>query len=257
MNKLFKSWKWYELLFLGISELTIILCFVFSVDKNWLSLVNSLIGVFAVLTVAKGLVYAPIVNIVYTGFYIALSISQSYWGEVIICVCLAFPMCIVAIITWLKNRSNENKDIVKINSIKGKEYGYLALGTAVLTVALYFLLRALNTNQLIISTISLVTSAAAEYLLLRRSPIYALGFVLNDIVLITLWSMSVVSEGLQFLPSVICFCVFFFNDLYGFFNWIKEYKKQKAQTNNIENKNESESEKPKSKNSKKTDKKAK
>ena len=108
-------------------------------------------------------------------------------------------------------------------------------GTAIATVGFYFLLRALNTNQLIISTISLITSAVAAYLMFRRCSYYALGFMLNDIVLIVLWSLVVVDSGIGYLPTVISFCVFLINDTYGFTLWKLEEKKQNKNQNYIEN----------------------
>ncbi len=235
MKKFLKNWKWYEILFLAVSWIILICCFAFSPEKNWLSLASSILGVFTVITVAKGLVYAPIMCIVNLVFYVAISVTEHYWGEVLINVCLILPVSISTIVSWFKNRSKENKDIVKVNRIGGKEYGLLILGTAVITIAFYFLLRALNTNELIVSTISLVTSALAEYLLLRRCPFYALAYAGNDVVLIVLWGLSVANHGLQFLPLVICYCVYLFGDFYGFFKWCKEYRKQnKNQQSQIE-----------------------
>ena len=65
MNNLLGKWKWYEVLFLGVGEAAIIVSFIFAADKNWLSLITSLIGVFIVMGTAKGLVIAPFVNIVF------------------------------------------------------------------------------------------------------------------------------------------------------------------------------------------------
>ena len=103
-----------------------------------------------------------------------------------------------------------------------------------LTVGFYFILWALNTAELIVSTISLVTSAVATYLLLRRSSYYALGFMLNDIILIALWTVAVVVSGIELLPMVISFGVFLANDIYGLVRW----KQQEKQQEQIENKNQ-------------------
>ncbi len=214
------------------SYVAIITCFIVFPDKNWLSLTSSLLGIFAVILVAKGIVWAPIVNLVYGIFYIIISITQGYYGEAIIYGFMMTPLYIFSIITWLKNRNKENSQVVEVNSIQGKEYIYLAIGTVIFSVAFYFILRALNTSQLLISTFSLTTSAIATYLMLRRSSYYAIGFMIDDIVSVVLWSMSIVTFGIEYLPSVLCFCVFLINDIYGFVHWKREEKKQaKAKTN--------------------------
>ena len=115
---------------------------------------------------------------------------------------------------------------MQVNHIKWKEYLFLSISTVIVTIAFYFILKALGTSELIVSTLSLVSSAVASYLMLRRSSYYALGFVANDIILIMLWGLAVINSGIGFLPSVICFFVFLINDIYGFIHWKIEEKKQ-------------------------------
>ena len=66
----------------------------------------------------------------------------------------------------------------------------------------------------------------ASYLMLRRCSYYAIGFVLNDVILIIMWSLVVQSSGIGYLPTVISFVVFLINDIYGFIHWKIEEKKQ-------------------------------
>ena len=56
--------------------------------------------------------------------------------------------------------------------------------------------------------------------MLRRVSYYAIGFALNDIVLIVLWGIASVTD-LTCLSMVACFSMFLFNDLYGFIRWKK------------------------------------
>ena len=87
------------------------------------------------------------------------------------------------------------------------------------------ILKILNTSNLIISTLSVFTSFIAVGFTLFRSRFYALGYALNDIVLIILWSLACV-ENISYLPIVICFVTFFIFDVYGFVNWTKMLKNQ-------------------------------
>lgn len=228
MKNLFKNWNWFEIVFLGLSLVGLSFCFAFTPDRNWFSYIVSIVGVVSVLTVAKGLIIAPFINIGYNILYAIISIFQHFYGEAIIYIGLMIPISVASIISWLKNKNKENQSVVEINKIHGMEYLYLFIGALMATVAFYFILKALNTSELIISTISLITSVVASYLMLRRCSYYALGFVANDIVLIVLWSMVVVNSGIQFLPSVISFCIFLINDIYGFIHWKIEEKKQET-----------------------------
>ena len=62
-------------------------------------------------------------------------------------------------------------------------------------------------------------------LTVRRSPLYALAYTLNDIVLIVLWTFSAFRDPSS-IPMVACFVIFLFNDVYGFVNWLKMQKEQ-------------------------------
>ena len=226
MSNFFKNWKWYELTFLVVSLATIVLCFVIGTDKNYLSLCTSIVGICGVACLSKGLVFAPYINVVLGVLYSILSYTQNYYGEMIVYLAFIIPMNIVSIILWLKNRKDGNSLEVKVNKVSGLEYALYFFALAVLSVAFYFLLRALNTSALVVSTLSIITLVAAQYLVIRRSSFYAIGFILNDMLAITLWSISVSEYGVEYLPTVICFCVYFVNDVYGLIHWKVEEKKQ-------------------------------
>ena len=144
------------------------------------------------------------------------------------------PINIFTIFSWVKNKNKSNSSTVEVNRIHGKEYLYLTIATAVATVCFYFLLQALNTNELVISTISLISSVVASYLMFRRCKFYALVYIANDIILIIMWSLVMKNSGIAYLPTVISFCIFLINDIYGFIHWLVEEKKQlKSNHNNL------------------------
>lgn len=225
MKKLFKGWTKFEIIFLIISLSAITICFLFNENKNVLSLVTSLLGVIVVLTGAKGLIVSPFINIFYNILYIIISISQRYYGEVLIYVFLMMPLHITTLISWLKNKSNKDSNVVSVNKLNKKEYMVLGLVTVLVTFMFYYILKLLDTNELMISTISLTASLVASYLMLRRSSNYAIAFVINDVILITLWGIACVND-IALLPMVVTFMVFFVNDIYGFISWKKREKEQ-------------------------------
>lgn len=227
MKKSFKNWNLFEICFLIFSSLIISFCFLLSPDKNILSLMISLLGIITVITGAKGLVVSPFLNIIYNILYIILSYYQSFYGEVLIYSFILTPINIFTIISWLKNRSKENENIVKVNKIQTKEYILLSFITILVTTSFYFLLKELNTKSLIISTLSLTDSFVASYLLFRRSSNYAIIFIINDIILIALWFTTTLNDGLAHLPVILSFVIFLINDIYGLILWKIREKNQK------------------------------
>ncbi len=57
---------------------------------------------------------------------------------------------------------------------------------------------------------------------------YALAYAANDIVLVVLWSLASVADP-SYLFYGYLFLMFFVNDVYGFVNWRRLYKRQNAE----------------------------
>ena len=68
--------------------------------------------------------------------------------------------------------------------------------------------------------ISNIFSVNAASLTMLRTSYYTLGYASNDIVLIILWILASV-ENPAYIPVVVNFLIFFFNDMYGFVSWRK------------------------------------
>lgn len=218
-------------LILWISSLALILITFFAFNnKDYMKLSASLIGATALILNAKGNPLGQVLIIIFATLYSIISYACAYYGEMITYFGMSLPMAIIALVAWLKNPFEKGKSEVKVNTITKKEYLFMSVLTVLVTIAFYFILKALNTANLIFSTISVTTSFAACYLTFRRSPLYALFYALNDIVLIILWVMVAISD-LSYLSVIICFIVFLINDLYGFFAWLKMEKRQKRLSN--------------------------
>ena len=242
LQRMKKQWTKRDVLeaaLLTLSVLSITLAFFLQEgEKNALSLIASLCGTVGVLFVAKGMILGQYVCFVYALLYTALSFFNAYYGECLLAILTMVPSSLFAIFTWLKHPAKE-RGKVKINRLGRKEI--IALGTAVvlLTVGAYFLLRALHTAQLEVSTLSVVTSLGAAYLLIRRSRFYAVFYILNDLVLIVLWILAL-WKGESVLPSVISFFVFLINDFYGLYDWSRRAKIQEAEEERNKGANEEE-----------------
>lgn len=210
----------YDILLLTFSAVALTVSFFLqSGEKNILSLITSLCGTVGILFIAKGMLLGQYLTAVYGALYLVLSFFSGYYGECILILITVLPSCVVSIILWRKHPAEE-KGKVQVNRLKKREYVLLFVGIAVITALSYFVLYALHTKELLVSTLSFVTSLGAAYLLARRSPYYAVFYLLNDVVLIVLWSLAV-AAGENVLPNVVCFVIFLFNDSYGLYNWLR------------------------------------
>ncbi|MDE7296683.1 MAG: nicotinamide riboside transporter PnuC [Clostridia bacterium] len=225
MKTFFKSISPFEYALWGCSVLALLLSFFLCGSKSPLNLVGSLLGVTSLIFIAKGNVIGQFLIVAFSVFYGIVSYFNAYYGEMITYLGMSAPAAIVAIITWLRHPFQGKKSEVKINRIPLWEYGVAVLLSGAVTVAFYFILRALDTANLIWSTVSVFTSFFASYLLIRRSPFYAIAYSANDIVLIVLWSLVSVTD-LSNVCMAVCFAAFLFNDIYGFISWSRREKRQ-------------------------------
>lgn len=209
-----------------LSVVTIAVSFLLVSEKDYLTLTASLIGATALIFVAKGEVLGQILTVVFSIFYGVISFKFRYFGELITYVGMTAPIALMSAVTWLKNPYKKGESEVKIAKLtKGKIILMIVL-TAVTTFVFYFILRYFNTANLFFSTVSVATSFSASYLMLFRSPYYAVAYAANDVVLIILWVLASVTN-IKYVPMVICFVIFLVNDLFGFISWQKRKKQQR------------------------------
>lgn len=225
MKKFLKSLNIFEWSVWIVGVISIVLSFFLLKNTQYHYLVGALIGVTCLIFESKGNPIGQFLTIVFAVFYGIISFSFKYYGEMITYLGMTTPIAVYALVVWLKNPYNGNKSEVRVNEISGREWIIFMAANVAVTVAFYFILRALNTANLIVSTVSVFTSFLAVYLTARRSRFYAVGYAMNDVVLITMWVFASVDD-LTYLPMVICFTVFLIVDVYAFFNWTRMLKRQ-------------------------------
>ena len=194
-------------------------------DTGLQSLAASLIGVTALIFVAKGAVIGQILTVVFAVFYGIISFRLRYYGEMITYLGMSAPMAMAAVVAWIRHPFRDSRE-VEIASLSRWTVVWLFLSAAAVTVGFYFILAALGTAQLLVSTLSVTTSYLASALTFLRSPYYALAYSANDAVLIVLWVLASLSDPRYFVMAA-CFVMFLLNDLYGFFNWRRMMRRQK------------------------------
>ena len=209
-----------EIILWSSSVLLIIGSFCIFDRENYLTLLASLIGVTSLIFNAKGNPFGQLLMVFFSLLYGIISFSFAYYGEMITYLGMTMPMAVFALISWLRNPYKENKAEVKVNAISKKETLFMWIGAVAITALFYFVLEYFHTANIIPSTISVTTSFVAVYLTFRRSPLFALAYASNDIVLIILWVMASVYD-IRYISVVVCFIAFLINDIYGYISWQK------------------------------------
>ena len=220
MNKIKSLWRDLTRFERGLwitSVIVVSLAYLLAPNGNWMTLVTSVLGVTALIFVAKGYIVGQLLCVVFAILYGLISLHFRYYGEVITYLCMSAPIAVISLISWLRHPYRQTAE-VEVQRVSKKKILLLALVTVAVTVVFYFILKALHTANLFWSTVSVATSFFAASLTAMRSPYYAIAYTGNDIVLIVLWITATIQD-VAYLPMIFCFVMFMANDLYGFWHW--------------------------------------
>lgn len=221
----FKDWTKFELTFL-ICGLTVSILSSIIFKGTIIDTLYTSLYLITALLMSKGKVESYFVGFISTFFYGIVSYNQGYYGELIITIFLTFPIMIIGIISWLRNQDKE-EDVVIISSLPRKEIIIAFASQLILFWIYYFLLKAFNTDLLVISSISIVTSVLASYFEARRSELSLFCYIANDIVIITLWIIPVIAGETALISVLVGPILLLINDIYGSYNWKKLKETQK------------------------------
>lgn len=219
MKKIFKDWSLFEISFLFISIIIIAVSGVIF-KAELISVAMSVLAVTVAILQAKGKVLSQYIGLLVAVLYSIISFKNKYYGEVIIYITLMIPLYILSVISWIQNKNKETQTVNK-GYVPKKEWIVLIFVNIVLFIILYQILKALNTSQLLISSLSMITSVMATYLISKRSKYSFLFYLLNDIILILLWGIPVIQGNFSLIPVLLDPLILFINDIYGFKNWSK------------------------------------
>ena len=224
-----KTWKGYNIVDLILISSGIIVVTISGIlfGSKWYIILSTLLGLLCVFTQAKGKVITQFIGIVYFCFYIFISYKQRYYGEALLYLIIMLPMYIYGVIHWLSNRDKKENVVIVKSNLSVKEWCLFGVSFILVAVGVFFILKALNTSQLIISSLSFVSMLPAVYLLIRRCKWNQVAFLVNDFIVPILWIILVVQGDLSFLPMCIYHIFQVTYDIYGLIEWIKLEKRQK------------------------------
>lgn len=208
------------------SSIVLITVSFFIFDRvNYMTYAASIIGATSLVFNAKGNPFGKFLMVVFSVLYGVISYSCFYYGEMITYLGMTGPMALFALVSWLRNPCDGNMAEVKVNQISRNEMLFMYILSIVVTVGFFFILKAFDTSNLALSTLSVTTSFIAVHLTFRRSSFFSLAYAANDVVLIVLWMLAA-KEDISCMSVLICFVTFLFNDIYGYISWIKMEKRQ-------------------------------
>lgn len=218
MKKSLDNLKRRDWMLWGISLVIVVLSNLLTGRVDAVTLTATIVGVTALIFVAKGDVLGQILTFIFAVLYSVTSWRFRYYGEILTYLGMTAPIALLSVISWLKHPYEKGKVEVKIQKLNIKQILGIWILTVVVTAVFGGILYWLDTPNLLFSTVSITTSFLASALMYYRNSNYALAYAANDVVLIILWILAAM-EDIVYLPMIACFAMFLINDLYGYVNW--------------------------------------
>ena len=201
-------------------------------QSSLLQIGASSVTMIASLLFAKARIEGYFLSLAGMIMFAIVAFNNRLFGEVGVLIFFGFPMLIAGFISWskaLKKPGGNKPAKLQIRKTGKKEIAILALLCAIAGIGLYFLLKAINTNLLLLSTISVVFTIFGTILMVRRSHLGTLGFALNDISNILLWLMIVLLGDITAIVMIVQPMLLLVNNTYGIFEWRKLLQMQELE----------------------------
>lgn len=216
MIKSFRSLTKTEFIIWAASVAVVLVSNLVTGKADPITVAATLVGVTSLIFIAKGNVFGQFLTVVFSVLYAITSYRMRYYGEMITYLGMTLPSAIFATVSWIRHPYKQGE--VKISKMTPLKAFVMVFFTAAATAVFYFILKALGTPNLAVSTVSITTSFLASYLTFIRNSYYAVAYAANDVVLIVLWILASVGD-ISYLPMIFCFAMFLINDIYGFISW--------------------------------------
>ena len=229
-----KTWKGYNFLDLILISLGMIVVLTTGIvfHSQWFVIINTLLALLFVFTQAKAKIATLFFGVAHFTFYIFICYTQSYFGEALCYLVVMLPIYIYGIIHWLANKDKKNNVVLVRNNLSKKEWLITIPSFIAISICIFFILKALNTSQLVINFMAFISMLPAVYLLSRRCKWNHLAFLFNDFIVASLWLTLVLYGNLAFIPMCIYHVFQIIYDIYGITQWFQLERKQKQELQN-------------------------
>lgn len=193
--------------------------------NSFVAITSSILGLLYTYFGIFGSPLAYIFNITDCFFYSFASYKTGLYGETFVYLLMLLPIRIYGAYSWIKNK-NEKTQKVTINTISKKETIFLTIISLSIFSIFYFVLKSLNTQQLIISTLSIVFNILATYLIARRHIYGFVAYFAVDTVSLILWGAPILRGDFSTICILFSVFLWYILDIIGFINWINLRKEQ-------------------------------
>ena len=130
---LFPRLTGFDLIFWLASCAAIVLSYVLYPTGELIPVIGSVVGVTALIYIAKGVLLGQLLSLAFCLFYGIYSLFFAYYGESLTYLGMSAPAAVFSIVSWLRNPYRDSGR-VKVADLNGKRVGLTVLLCVAVTV---------------------------------------------------------------------------------------------------------------------------
>jgi len=216
-----KNWGKLEKIFFPlILFATVIISFLIKDDK--IALVSALCGMSYTILAGKGKISCYFIGMIGTFCYSYIAFINGFYGNLCLYMLYYFPMEIVGIYKWRKQKKPENREVKK-SRLSNKERIIYSLIAIIISISLSIILKLFNGITPYIDGTVTTLSVIGQLLTVKRCvEQWYVWFIVNLLSLI-MWIFAYINDSNCF-ATIIMWAVYVVLSIYFLQTWQKELK---------------------------------
>lgn len=206
------------------SAIIVVILITIITENSWFACLCGILGLLTIFFQAKGKVIGQFIGILDSLCYGIFSYTFRFFGEFVVYTLILVPIYIYGVFSWLFHQKDTH---VTHNNLSKKEWIIISILAIVFCVLFYFVMSYAKCDALVINVLSMTSLTLANYLLARRNFMGFVFLIMNDLILILLWSLTVFQCHDVFV-MLICAIIYLINDIFGVISWLKIKNQEKA-----------------------------
>jgi len=214
--------KYLHEIWMGVA-VTLILILSIIAKTEILKIIASVCGVIYMLGVAKEKRTSQVFGFINTAIYAYLMFSDKVYGSAIYNAFYCLPMLVYTYFTWGKSKE---KSKLKVTSYSITDRCHLIMGAIILVTVYYVIATRFGVNYALVDALTITCGVFGMYAISKKKIEQWYAFIIVNIANISMWIIESIKNPSN-ATMVLMFVIYMINNIYGFFVWKKQIKKDK------------------------------
>ena len=225
---MFKDWKKFEIAWLIISTLIILILSIIWKD-TFIGTIASITGVLCVVLVAKGKISSYAFGTINAITYGYVAYSYGLYGESDLNWFIYLPTQLLGAALWIQNAKKKkelgiesvNGESVQAKNLTKVQWIYVLIGIAATYIIYSEFLHFRGSNLAGLDGFAVVLSIVAQILMMLRYAEQWIMWIIVNLITIALWVTILIQSGGNDWTVLAMWIAFLINSVYGYINWRK------------------------------------